>query len=91
MFKTYCDEKGIAKQLTIPYTLQQNGVAERMNKTLLDMIRSMMVQAKLPISFWRDALMNATCILNKVPSKSVPSTPYELWKGEKLDLNIIGP
>ena len=43
LFKTYCDEKGIARQLTIPYTLQQNGVAERKNKTLYDMIRSMMV------------------------------------------------
>ena len=48
LFKTYCDEKGIA-QLTIPYTPQQNGIAKRRN---LDMIRSMMAQAKLSISFW---------------------------------------
>ena len=41
-FKTYSDEKGIARQLTIPYTPQQNGVAERRNMTLLDMVRSMM-------------------------------------------------
>ena len=51
LFKTYCDEKGITKQLAIPYTSQQNGAAERSNRTLLDMVRSMMVQAKLPISF----------------------------------------
>ena len=69
LFKTYCDEKGIARQLTIPYTPQQNGVAERRNRTLLDMIRSMMAQVKLPISFWGDALMTATYILNRVPSK----------------------
>ena len=44
-------EKGIVTQLTIPYTPQQNGVAERRNRTLLDMVRSMMAQEKLPISF----------------------------------------
>ena len=52
LFKAYCDEKGIARQLTIRYTPQQNGVVERRNRTLLDMVRSMMAQAKLPISFW---------------------------------------
>ena len=91
LFKTYCDEKGIARQLTIPYTPQQNGVVERRNRTLLDMIRSMMAQAKLSISFWGDALMTATYILNRVPSKSVLSTRYELWKCEKPGLNIMRP
>ena len=78
LFKEYCNEKGIVRQPTIPYTPQQNGVAERRNRTLLDMVRSMMAQVMLPIFFWGDALMTAAYILNKVPSKSVPSTPYEL-------------
>ena len=77
-FKSFCDEKGIARQLTISYTPQQNGVAERRNRTLLDMVRSMMAQANLPISFWRDALLTVAYVLNRVPSNSVPSTPYEL-------------
>ena len=50
-FRTLCEEKGIRRQLTIPYTPQQNGVAERRNRTLLDMVRSMMAHANLPISF----------------------------------------
>ena len=50
-FKDICEEKGICRQLTISNTLQQNGVAERRNRTLLDMVRSMMAQANLPISF----------------------------------------
>ena len=50
-FKTLCDEKGIEYQLSIPITPQQNGVAERRNRTLLDMVRSMMAQANLPISY----------------------------------------
>ena len=91
LFKAYYDEKGKVRQLTIPYNPQQNGVAERRNKTLLDMVRSMMTQAKLPISFWGDALMTATYILNRVPSKSVPSTPYEIWNGTMHDLKVMCP
>ena len=88
-FKKFCDEKGIARQLTIPYTPQQNGVAERRNRTLFDMVRSMMAQANLPIFFWGDALLTAIYILNRVPSKSVTSTPYELWNGVKPNLGYF--
>ena len=90
-FKDLCEEKGIRKQLTISNTPQQNGVAERRNKTLLDMVRSMMAQANLPISFWGDVLLTAAYILNCVPSQSVSSTPYKLWKGEKPNLGHLRP
>ena len=50
-FKQLCEEKGIIRQLTIPGTPQQNGVAKRRNRTLLDMVRSMMAQTNLPISY----------------------------------------
>ena len=91
MFKTICNDRGIIRQLTIPGTPQQNGVAERRNRTLLEMVRSMMAQANLPISYWGDALLTAAYILNKVPSKSVPSTPYERWTGRKPDLSNLRP
>ena len=55
------------------------------------MVGSMMAHANLPISFWGDALLSATYIINHVPSKYVPSTPYELWKGETPDLSIMRP
>ena len=77
-FKELCERKGIDRQLTVPYTPQQNGVAERRNRTLLEMVRSMMAQANLPISYWGDALLTAAYILNRVPTKSVISTQYEL-------------
>ena len=54
-FKELCDEKGIARLLTMPYTPQQNSVVERRNQTLLEMVRSMKEQANLPISYWGDA------------------------------------
>ena len=65
---------------------QQNGVSERRNRTLLDMVRSMMSFAQLPDPFWGYAVETATYILNTVPTKSVSETPYELWKGRKGSL-----
>ena len=82
-FKDYLTENGIISQLTAPGTPQQNGVAERRNRTLLDMVKSMMSYSTLPISFWGYALNTAMYLLNLVPSKSVPKTPVELWNGCK--------
>ena len=59
-------------------TPQQNGVSERRNRTLLDMVRSMLSNCSLPISLWIYALKIAMYLLNKVPSKAVPKTPFEL-------------
>ena len=81
-FKDYLTKNGIVSQLTVPGTPQQNGVAERRNKTLLDMVRSMMSYSTLPISFWGYALNTAMYLLNLVPSKAVPKTLVELWNGK---------
>ena len=83
-FKDYLTENGIISQLTAPRTPQQNGVAERRNRTLLEMVRSMMSYSTLPISFCRYALGTTIYLLNLGPSKSVPKTPMELWSGVSL-------
>ena len=70
----------------MPGTLQQNGVAERRNHTLLDMVRCMLSHSSLPDFLWGDAIKTAVYILNQVPSKSVPKTPYELMTGKKPTL-----
>jgi len=67
---------------------QQNNVAEK-NMTLMEMVRSVMSYSDLPDSFWGYTLEMATYILNLVPSKSVPSTPIELWTGHKLSLKHV--
>lgn len=85
-FQDYLIEYGISSQLSAPGTPQHNGVSERRNRTLLDMVRSMMSYAQLPDSFWGFAVETAAYILNMVPSKSVPETPYELWRGRKGSL-----
>ncbi|KAJ9535168.1 hypothetical protein OSB04_un001753 [Centaurea solstitialis] len=88
-FDNHLMECGIVSQLTPPYTPQMNGVSERRNRTLLDMVRTMMCHSSLPISFWGHALETATHILNRAPTKSVEKTPYELWKGKKPNISFL--
>ncbi|KAJ9551125.1 hypothetical protein OSB04_015170 [Centaurea solstitialis] len=80
-FYDYLRDCGIVSQLSPPRTPQLNGVAERRNRTLLDMVRSMMSRATLPMSFWGYALETAAHILNLVPTKKVAKTPSEMWTG----------
>ncbi|GJZ58294.1 retrotransposon protein, putative, ty1-copia subclass [Tanacetum coccineum] len=76
-FLDHLKDHGIIAHRTPPYTPQHNGVSERRNRTLLDMVRSMMSQTTLPKSFWDYALETAAPILNMVPTKKVEKTPYE--------------
>ncbi|GJY40304.1 retrotransposon protein, putative, ty1-copia subclass [Tanacetum coccineum] len=76
-------------KLTPPYTPQHNDVSERRNRTLLDMVRSMMNLTTLPLSFWDYALESATRILNMVPTKKVDKTPYELWYEKVPNLSYL--
>ncbi|KAM2008534.1 hypothetical protein ACFX16_003413 [Malus domestica] len=88
-FLDYLKECGIISQWTPPGTPQLNGVSERRNQTLMNMVRSMMSSADLPVTFWGYALYTATYLLNRVPSKSVSQTPYEIWHGRKPSLNHV--
>jgi hypothetical protein len=66
-----------------------NGVAERRNRTLMDMVRSMLSYSTLPIGLRMEALKTTIHILNGVPSKLVSKTSYELWTGCKPSLNYL--
>ncbi|KAJ9566373.1 hypothetical protein OSB04_002339 [Centaurea solstitialis] len=88
-FDNHLMECGIVSQLTPPYTPQMNGVSERRNRTLLDMVRTMMCHSTLPMSFWGHALETAAHILNRAPTKSVENSPYELWKGKKPNMSFL--
>jgi transposase InsO family protein len=73
----------------MPGTPQQNGVAERRNRTLMDMVRSMLSNSELPLFLWSEALKTDVYVLNRVSSKAVPKTPFELWNGWKSSLNHL--
>jgi hypothetical protein len=80
---------GIVPQRTPAGTPQRNSMSERCNHTLLDSVRSMMSLSDLSVTFWGYALENAAFILNRVTSKSVETTPYELWHGKKPTLSFL--
>jgi hypothetical protein len=83
-FNMFCSDHGIKRQLTAAYTPQQNGVAERKNRTLMDMVRSMIAGRNVPKVFWPEAVKWATHVMNRSPTLSVKDiTPEEAWSGEK--------
>ena len=88
-FAKYLEDFGILAQFTMPGSLEQNGVAERRNRTLMEMVRRMISRTNLPGFLWGEALKIALYILNRVPTKVVPLTPFELWTGRKPSLNHL--
>nr|GEV03544.1 hypothetical protein [Tanacetum cinerariifolium] len=88
-FLDHLKDHEIIAHCTPPYTPQHNGMSKSRNRTLLDMIRSMMSQTTLPKSFWDYALETATRILNMVPTKKVENTPYEVWHGQAPKLPYL--
>ena len=79
-FVEFCNEQGIQRQLTASYTPQQNGVAERKNQTIINMVRSVLVEKGVPKSFWPEAVNWVIHILNRSPTPAVKnSTPEEAW------------
>ncbi|KAI3821721.1 hypothetical protein L1987_09293 [Smallanthus sonchifolius] len=88
-FLNHLKEHGIISLPTPPGTPQLNGVSERRNRTLLNMVRSMMCRTNLPHSFWSYALMTAARLVNLAPTKKVDKTPYEIWHGSKPNLSYL--
>ncbi|KAA0036529.1 integrase [Cucumis melo var. makuwa] len=89
-FGNFFKEQGIHHQMTARMTPQQNGVAERKNRTITKMARSMLKAKNLPNKFWGDAVACTVYILNRAPTKSIPGmTPYEAWCCEKPSVSHL--
>ena len=70
--------------MTAPYTPEQNGVAERKNRTVVEMARSLLKGKHLPIQFWTKTIATVVYLLNISPTKAVMNrTPFEAWYGMK--------
>ncbi|KAL2248336.1 UNVERIFIED_CONTAM: Retrovirus-related Pol polyprotein from transposon TNT 1-94 [Sesamum indicum] len=88
--KNYCADHGIRMQKTIPGTPQQNGIAERMNRTLNERARCMRLKSGLPKMFWADAVNTAAFLINRGPSVPLNNRiPEEVWSGKKVDLSFL--
>lgn len=93
-FQGFCDESGIRRHLTAPYSPQHNGVVERRNRTLLEMTRSILKHMRVPNYLWGEAVRHATYLINRVATRTLENkTPYEAFKGKKpniLHLRVFG-
>ncbi|KAE8656252.1 Retrovirus-related Pol polyprotein from transposon TNT 1-94 [Hibiscus syriacus] len=93
-FDDFCKKEGIKRQFTVANTPQQNGVAERMNRTLLERTRAMLRDAGLEKSFWAEAVNTACYLVNRAPSTAIElKTPMEMWTGKPVDysnLHVFG-
>lgn len=90
LFNDYCDEQGIRRHLTAPYSPQQNGVVERRNQTVVEMARSLLKSKCMPDMFWGEVVKTAVHILNRAPTRSLDDkTPYEVWYKKKPNVGYF--
>ncbi|GJY56311.1 retrovirus-related pol polyprotein from transposon TNT 1-94 [Tanacetum coccineum] len=88
----FCAKKGIQREYSIARTPQQNGVAERKNRTLIEAARTMLADSLLPIQFWAEAVHTACYVLNRVlVTKPQMKTPYELLMGKSPNISFMKP
>jgi transposase InsO family protein len=89
-FDVFCKDEGIARHRTVRDTPQQNGVAERMNQTLLERARCMLSNAGLTRRFWAEAVTTACYITNRGPHTGIDcKTPYKVWTGKPADYSNL--
>nr|GFB63232.1 retrovirus-related Pol polyprotein from transposon TNT 1-94 [Tanacetum cinerariifolium] len=88
----FCSQKGINREFSNARTPHQNGVAERRNRTLIEVARTMLDDAKLLVTFWAEAVNTACYVQNRVlVNKSQNKTPYELFNGKAPAIGFLKP
>ena len=86
---TFFKDKGVIHQTTVRYTPEQNGKAERLNRTLLDRVRAMLEDSKLPKTLWAEAAVTASYLRNRAPAAGRSCTPWEAFFGNKPDVSHL--
>ena len=86
----FCKQRGIELKFTPPYTPQLNGVAERMNRTLVECARCMIEHAGLPKTYWGEAVMTSAFLRNRCPTRGIvmDKSPHQVWTGRKPALVV---
>lgn len=89
-FQKYLESSGIAHQTTVPYCSQQNGVAERANRTIMDKARCLLQEAGLSKAYWAEAVNTAVYLKNRSPTIAVAGVvPEERWSNKKVDIKHL--
>ena len=86
---TWCRERGIQIDNTVPHTPQLNGRAERLNRTLMDKARALLFDSSLNKEMWGEAVRTSAYLLNRMPTETLKTTPYEMWEKRKPNLKSL--
>ena len=89
MFDELYEEHGIIHERTPPYLPELNGIAERKNRTLTDLVNAMLDTAGLSKAWWGETLLTVSHVLNRIPNRNRETTPYEDWIGRKPSLSYL--
>lgn len=87
--KRFCSDKGIVMQTTVPYSPELNGVAERMNRTLVDKARTILIDSNLSKNLWGEAIYFSAYVTNRSPTASLQVTPSEMWEMRKPNVQNL--
>ncbi len=87
----YLSSNGIVHQTSNPYTPQQNGKAERLNKTMMEKTRAMLNGADLPPEMWGESVVTANMLRNRSPATGIKVTPYEMFHGRRPNVSFLRP
>ena len=88
-FEELCSSEGIKHLVTAPYRHQQNGIAERLNRTLLVKARSMLFRSRQSVKLWGEVINTANYLRNICFCRTVGRTPYEVWTGRKPNYSSL--
>ena len=89
-FNIYCEVHGIRRQLSSPYSLEQNGTVERRNRSIVEVARAMLVENDVQKTLWIEAVNTTIYTLNIVQiRKGMEKTPYELWFGHSPSIKYF--
>ena len=86
---SFCEDHRIIHETTSPYSPKSNGVAEKKNRTLKEMMNEMLVSSGAPLNLWEETILSACHIQNTIPYKRIGKTPYELWKGYAPNITYL--
>ena len=89
-FKAYLRSEGITLETTTPNSSAQNGIAERVNRTVMDRAMTLLIAANLPKNLWPEAVAYVTYVKNRSPTRALKGkTPHEVWTGQKPDVSAL--
>jgi transposase InsO family protein len=89
--KEYCREHLIRSRTSNPYTPQQNGLAERHNRTILESLRTILKDSGFGYRFWSDIVKVSTLTLNQIPAHKSKKSPFEMFKNRSISLDFFRP